>query len=37
LKKLAEQHNKKYYFESAVMDGAPVFSVFREAMPAATC
>ncbi len=35
LKKLAEQHNKKYLFESAVMDGAPVFSVFREALPAA--
>ena len=34
LKELAEQHNKKYYFESAVMDGAPIFSVFREAMPA---
>ncbi len=35
LRKLAEQHHKKYLFESAVMDGAPVFSVFREALPAA--
>jgi len=35
LKKLAEQRNKKYLFESAVMDGAPVFSVFREALLAA--
>jgi homoserine dehydrogenase len=35
LKRLAEQHHKKYLFESAVMDGAPVFSVFREAIPAA--
>ena len=34
LKALAEEHGKKYYFESAVMDGAPIFSVFREAMPA---
>jgi homoserine dehydrogenase len=35
LKKLAGQHQRKYLFESAVMDGAPVFSVFREALPAA--
>jgi homoserine dehydrogenase len=35
LKALAEKHNKKYLFESAVMDGAPIFSVFREALPAA--
>jgi homoserine dehydrogenase len=34
LKKLAEAHHRKYYFESAVMDGAPIFSVFREAAPA---
>ena len=33
LSKLADDHGKKYYFESAVMDGAPVFSVFREALP----
>lgn len=35
LKKLAENQGKKYLFESAVMDGAPIFSVFREALPAA--
>jgi homoserine dehydrogenase len=34
LKRLAEAHDHKYYFESAVMDGAPIFSVFREATPA---
>ncbi len=33
LKKLAQEHNKRYLFESAVMDGAPIFSVFREALP----
>jgi homoserine dehydrogenase len=33
LTQLAEDHGKKYYFESAVMDGAPIFSVFREALP----
>ncbi len=33
LTQIAEQHGKKYYFESAVMDGAPIFSVFREALP----
>jgi homoserine dehydrogenase len=32
---LAAQHRRKFYFESAVMDGAPVFSLFREALPAA--
>ncbi len=31
---LAKQKNKKFYFESTVMDGAPVFSVVREALPA---
>ncbi len=35
LKALAEKNSKKYLFESAVMDGAPIFSVFREALPAA--
>jgi len=35
LKSLAEQRKKRFLFESAVMDGAPVFSVFREALPAA--
>ncbi len=32
---LAEQHGRKFYFESAVMDGAPIFSLFRESLPAA--
>jgi homoserine dehydrogenase len=31
---LAKQKNKKFFFESTVMDGAPVFSVVREALPA---
>jgi len=34
LKELAAKHNHRYLFESAVMDGAPIFSVFREALPA---
>jgi homoserine dehydrogenase len=33
---LAMQHNCKFFFESAVMDGAPIFSLFRESMPAAS-
>ncbi len=32
---LAEQVGRRFYFESAVMDGAPIFSLFREALPAA--
>jgi len=35
LSDLAERIGKKFLFESTVMDGAPVFSVFREALPAA--
>jgi homoserine dehydrogenase len=31
---LAESKNKKFYFESTVLGGSPVFSVFRETMPA---
>jgi homoserine dehydrogenase len=31
---LAQARGLKYYFESAVMDGAPVFSLFRETLPA---
>jgi homoserine dehydrogenase len=31
---LALQHRCRFFFESAVMDGAPVFSLFREALPA---
>ena len=32
---LALQHGCKFYFESAVMDGAPIFSLFRHGLPAA--
>ncbi len=35
LKKLAETKGKKFGFESTVLGGAPVFSVFREAFPLA--
>ncbi len=31
----AESKDCKFYFESAVMDGAPIFSLFRETLPAA--
>ncbi|MDX1437292.1 MAG: homoserine dehydrogenase [Anaerolineales bacterium] len=31
----AGERGRKFLFESAVMDGAPVFSLFREALPAA--
>jgi homoserine dehydrogenase len=31
---LAESKGRRFYFESAMMDGAPVFSLFREALPA---
>lgn len=34
LTELAEKHGSKFYFESAVMDGAPIFSLFRESLPA---
>ncbi len=34
LSDIAKRKNKKFYFESTVMDGAPVFSVFR-VLPAA--
>ncbi len=34
LTNLAEKNGVRYLFESAVMDGAPIFSVFREALPA---
>jgi homoserine dehydrogenase len=33
---LAEKQGCKFYFESAVMDGAPIFSLFRETLPAAS-
>jgi homoserine dehydrogenase len=32
---LAISRGRKFYFESAVMDGAPIFSLFRAALPAA--
>jgi len=32
---LAAARGVKFYFESAVMDGAPVFALFRETLPAA--
>jgi homoserine dehydrogenase len=31
---LAAKHGQKFYFESAVMDGAPIFSLFRTSLPA---
>ena len=34
LSKLAIDRKKGFYFESAVMDGAPIFSLFRETLPA---
>ena len=33
LQKLAKEKNKHFFFESAVMDGAPVFTLFRKALP----
>lgn len=35
LKALAEQVGRRFLFESAVMDGAPIFSLFRGPLPAA--
>jgi homoserine dehydrogenase len=35
LTQLAASMGRKFYFESAVMDGAPVFAIFRETLPAA--
>jgi homoserine dehydrogenase len=35
LSELAHTKGVKFYFESAVMDGAPIFSLFRETLPAA--
>ena len=32
---LARKSGRKFLFESAVMDGAPIFSTFREALPTA--
>ena len=33
---LAAKHRRKFYFESAVMDGAPIFSLFRSSLPGAS-
>ena len=33
LREIAAAQNKKYRFESAVLDSAPVFSLFRETLP----
>ncbi len=35
LTELAESKGLKFFFESAVMDGAPIFALFRETLPAA--
>jgi homoserine dehydrogenase len=33
LTELAKFHGRNFFFESAVMDGAPIFSLFRETLP----
>jgi homoserine dehydrogenase len=35
LSDLAQANGVKFYFESTVMDGAPIFSLFRETLPSA--
>ena len=35
LTEIAKKNGRRFLFESTVMDGAPIFSVFREALPAA--
>jgi homoserine dehydrogenase len=35
LTSLATSRGRKFYFESTVMDGAPIFSLYRETLPAA--
>jgi len=35
LTELATKQGRKFFFESTVMDGAPIFSLFRETLPAA--
>jgi homoserine dehydrogenase len=32
---LAEKQGRRFYFESTVMDGAPIFSLYRETIPGA--
>ena len=34
LSKLATKHGRRFLFESTVMDGVPIFSLFRENLPA---
>lgn len=34
LTRLAQDHKRRFLFESAVMDGAPIFSLFRGPLPA---
>ena len=34
LTKMAQENQKRFLFESTVMDGAPIFSLWREALPA---
>jgi homoserine dehydrogenase len=36
LTEFAKAKGRKFYFESTVMDGAPIFSLFRTALPAAS-
>ncbi len=33
LTSLAQQNKRKFFFESTVMDGAPIFSLYRETIP----
>ena len=33
LRQLALQQNKRFFFESTVLDGVPIFSLFRESLP----
>jgi homoserine dehydrogenase len=35
LTELAKSKQRKFYFESTVMDGAPIFSLYRETLPCA--
>ena len=35
LSQLAREKGRRFYFEATVMDGAPVFSLFQETLPAA--
>jgi len=35
LTKLANEKQRKFFFESTVMDGAPIFSLFRSSLPGA--